>query len=507
MEYKTFGKTGIRLSRLGFGMNRFPPGKLAEPGGVEKAAALVNSAVLEYGINYVDVAHTYSGSYAQKIISYMSHEAKQNCHFSVKTSIYVGDQTADDAYKRVCTSLYAMNLERVTFGFLWAVRSLDEYRIAVAEGGVYDGLARAKREGLIKHICVSLHTSPEDSLAILQEGRFEGVTLSCHALNVKLMEPVLSVAKELGMGVFTMNSLAGGMLLQYPQIMPELPDNYTVAQASFARLLDYPEITCCLSGMFTREQLIENTQTFQKIVTNPVPSWEQAGKIHQGFCTGCGYCADCPQGIPIPALMQGYNASLIDEFQPKYNVSDKKKLTDIYAFEAVKKMLTGMPENAQNPCIKCGKCERKCTQNLPIKQRVEYMYQRMGECSFSLQAWRERLVLRITESCEKTAKKVYFYPAGLYTKNVIRLYCQLFGRIDFDLHIFDRDPSLVGMELINGYIIESIEQMKDEEDVLCVITNYAHEADIYKMLSERYSRMQIVKLHEKDDVPWLYLYW
>jgi len=77
------------------------------------------------------------------------------------------------------------------------------------------------------------------------------------------------------------------------------------------------------------------------------------------LCTGCGYCDSCPQGLPVPKLMDAYN-----QFA-----------------------LSGKPENmAQrmnwhwgllrsghhlDDCTACGQCERACTQKLPIIARLK----------------------------------------------------------------------------------------------------------------------------------------
>lgn len=505
MEYRQFGKTGLMLSALGFGMNRFPPSRLSRDNSeIDHAAALVERAILEYGINYVDAAHTYSGGYACQIISKLSAKAKRQCHFCVKTSMSTGDTNAEKSYLRIKKSLEAMGLEQADFGFLWAVRSLSEYDAAIAPGGIYDGLRRAKNEGLISHICVSLHTSPEESIKVLQEGLFEGATVSCNPLNIALMEPVLNAAHALGIGIFTMNSLAGGMILQYPQIMPQMPPQFTAAQASFARLLAHPAITSCLSGMHSDVQLKENAATFGLLEREKTISWVQASQIREGFCTGCGYCSGCPKGIPIPALMQGYNAYSIKSFLPKYGVSDQKKLADIYAFETVKKELHILPEQSQNPCIQCGQCERKCTQKLPIIQHIASMYQNMARCGFSLTEWRSRFQALLGG---QSGRCVYFYPAGLYTKNLLRLYRELIGNIDFELHVFDRDPALMGTEVAEGYTVEPVCNMEDRAGTICLITNFAHEEEIFQELSKKFSHLNIVKLHKEHDVPWLYLFW
>nr|MCR5491898.1 4Fe-4S dicluster domain-containing protein [Bacilli bacterium] len=73
-------------------------------------------------------------------------------------------------------------------------------------------------------------------------------------------------------------------------------------------------------------------------------------------CTACRYCVDgCPKQIPIPdlfACLNGKTAKRHWDYGPAYNnfVKDRGKASD---------------------CIKCGRCEHVCPQNLPIRQLLE----------------------------------------------------------------------------------------------------------------------------------------
>lgn len=77
-------------------------------------------------------------------------------------------------------------------------------------------------------------------------------------------------------------------------------------------------------------------------------------------CTGCGYCDNCPQNIPVPSYMQLYNEKQI------FGSSDKEMKEKSY--------LWGLTEShgaRANECTECGKCEELCTQHLPIIERLK----------------------------------------------------------------------------------------------------------------------------------------
>jgi hypothetical protein len=86
------------------------------------------------------------------------------------------------------------------------------------------------------------------------------------------------------------------------------------------------------------------------------------GKHLNEVCTGCGYCRDCPQNIPVPN-MQYYN--------------DKAMLgkTDDAMRAALEFQTTWGPlvgrHAAAAECVECGQCEEVCTQHLPIQERLK----------------------------------------------------------------------------------------------------------------------------------------
>jgi len=69
-------------------------------------------------------------------------------------------------------------------------------------------------------------------------------------------------------------------------------------------------------------------------------------------CTGCKYCQPCPQGVDIPEIFTLYN-----EYFMKGR--DEKVLE--------KYRSTVPPEKGVKKCAKCGECEEKCPQQLPIR--------------------------------------------------------------------------------------------------------------------------------------------
>ena len=74
------------------------------------------------------------------------------------------------------------------------------------------------------------------------------------------------------------------------------------------------------------------------------------------LCTGCGYCDGCPQGIPVPRMMEAYNHKRL-------------RGRDTAVTERLAWHWSASPEEAAK-CTACGQCEEACTQHLPIIKRM-----------------------------------------------------------------------------------------------------------------------------------------
>ena len=80
------------------------------------------------------------------------------------------------------------------------------------------------------------------------------------------------------------------------------------------------------------------------------------------LCTGCGYCLPCPQGINIPRMMDAYNHKILGG-------GDSKQIID-----RLKWHWSTTPEEA-TVCSVCGQCNERCTQHLPVSDRMQEIAQ------------------------------------------------------------------------------------------------------------------------------------
>jgi predicted aldo/keto reductase-like oxidoreductase len=505
MQYRLFGKTGKRLSGLGLGTMRF---KINEPDGFENAVRVALEAV-NHGVNYIDTSFGYLGGQAEKIAGETVRRAAKNgkeVYVTVKSNALT-DTTADACYKRICDSLKNMGLLKAQFFLIWTVLNYDDFTNLTVPGGAYDGALRAKKEGLIEHICMSAHASPRDIIKIIQTGKIEGVTISYSILTPHIFQPVLESAAKLGVGVITMNSLGGGLIPENPDIFSFVKQDgdATVASAALAWSYAHPQITTVLSGMTTLDELNENLRAFvksedTKTADKRISSVNKGFSDVTGFCTGCGYCAGCPAGIDIATFMQSYNAIKFTGGITDYRRSDAALLENIRICFKMNMISGFMPRDTQNPCLQCGQCEENCTQKLPIIERVAELYRRFDESAYS----EKHIEFRIKNIFSKDYKKIAFWSASLYTKKVFSYFYKLYPATKADILIFDKNEKLWGTSY-DGIMVEDPGRLLEIKPDIIVISNYVYSEEIYNSIKHyEDSGIKIVKIHNSKDVPWLF---
>jgi predicted aldo/keto reductase-like oxidoreductase len=361
MQYKEYGKTCKEVSVIGFGGMRFR--KEDYDKSFEIPAQIIRRAS-ELGVNYFDTAPFYCDDKSEEIFGEAFKDMPNPFYVSTKSMIH-REPTADDVRRRIDNSLKRMGLNKINFFNMWSILNIGQYRKVMAPGGPYEGALKAKNEGLIEHIVFSTHCSGEEIEAIVDGGAFEGVTLGYNAINFAYRQKGIKASYEKGLGVVTMNPLGGGIIPQNPDYYSFIKgnDNDTLAQAALKFNISHKEITVALAGMGTIEEVEENVkagENFGAMTDERLNAMaKHLNKALDSLCTGCQYCKGCPVDIDIPKYMDAFNMSIIMK-------NDESIINRL-------KWHWGMDNEGAAMCIDCGKCEKMCTQHLPIIERLKYI--------------------------------------------------------------------------------------------------------------------------------------
>ncbi|KPK75588.1 MAG: aldo/keto reductase [Phycisphaerae bacterium SM23_30] len=369
MIYRTYGRTGKKVSAVGFGGMQFDTGKP-----MEQNAELLLYAY-EKGINIFDTAPRYCQDQSEDIFGIaLKQMARQRDKWYVcDKGMPDENETSDKARASVETSLRRLKVDKIDFYYIWCVRKMGHYETAMKPGGQYEGLLRCREEGLIDHIVLSTHLRGDRISWILQEQKVEGVLMGINILNFPYRWEGVETAHRLGYGVAAMNPLSGGLIPRYEKELKFLAGQQeTPTEAALRFCISCPQITVTFNGFTTKKHIdmawaaAERSKPFSPADLERLK--KHLSENMNELCTGCGYCLkDCPQHIPISAYMMYYNEKLIARR------SDEKMIRamDDYLFWGT----LAEREATAAHCTECGNCEEACTQHLNIIERLAQMAQ------------------------------------------------------------------------------------------------------------------------------------
>ena len=376
MQYTEFGRTGIQVSRLGFGCMRFPSREVdgKKVFDEEESIRMMHRA-MELGVNYFDTAPGYCEEQSEIIVGKALKGRRDKVYLSTK---YPSEEASgDDLERKLETSLKKLDTDYIDFYHMWGI-SLKTFveRLDTPDGP----MARARKlrdAGVIRHISFSFHDAPENMIEILRrgEGVFASVLCQYNLLD-RANEDAIAYAHEQGLGVTIMGPVGGGRLGAPSKVIQDLLPGKVQSSAEMALrfVMNNRNVNIALSGMSSMDMVEENAA----VASNMEPltpeeeariaaSLEENRRLADLYCTGCNYCMPCPKGINIPEIFKMMN------YHRVYGLT--KFARDNYARIGKEPWL-----NFQNAaaCVQCGACEKKCPQHLHIREQLRAAHEALG---------------------------------------------------------------------------------------------------------------------------------
>ena len=208
LRYHVLGKTGLKVSILGFGGIPIGnlKGRILRDGTTsEKQAAKVVNRALDLGVNFVHTSVTYGDS-AQKIGNVMK-ERRDDCYLAIKMQTKnKAKKETEDLLKK---SLTALNTDHIEIAELPV--NAEVFPKAMGPEGAYEALREAKEEGIIDYIGITSHDVDFLTEAIHTKAFSNFITPFNYAAN-RAKDKLLTLAAELDMGVIAMKTLGRGGL-------------------------------------------------------------------------------------------------------------------------------------------------------------------------------------------------------------------------------------------------------------------------------------------------------
>ena len=372
--------TGDELSILGFGCMRFK--RSLGSIDMEKAERLVRKAI-EAGVNYFDTAYLYPGS--EKAIGAIL--AKPDGQGGkLRDRVFVATKlpqqmvkTREDMDRMLATSLERLGMDRADYYLVHSLSSIEGWE-RLKKLGVIDFLEKAKAEGKISHIGFSWHGNLQSFRKVIDDYGWEFCQIQYNYLDENFQAGTggLEYAAAKDIGVIVMEPLRGGQIAtKIPHEAERILSGYADASGkkrepadwAFRWVWNRPEVTCALSGMNEDQQVEENIRSASDALPGSFSEsdLEMIGRVRDVFhhairinCTGCAYCMPCPYGVDIPSCFASLNS---------YAVFGGMHAKVMYNFSLRK--TENKPAGTASACKKCGACEKKCPQNLPIMKTLD----------------------------------------------------------------------------------------------------------------------------------------
>lgn len=335
MEYRTLGKTGLKISRMGFG--GIPIQKIDEEG-----TRKLLREMMEKGVNYIDSARGYTVS--EQYIGYGLEGIRDKFVLATKSMSRTKEAMAAD----IETSLGNFRTDYID---LYQVHnpSMEQLDQVMGEGGALEALMEARAAGKIGHIGLTAHSTEVFERA-LELDWVETIMFPYNIVEQQGAELIHKCAEK-NIGFIVMKPLAGGAIED--------------ASLALRYVCSNPDVTVVIPGMAEIHELEQNLAACSN--TEPLTQEElkEMDKVREqlgtDFCRRCNYCAPCTVGINIP------NVFLFAGYLQRYDLADWAK--DRYSTLKVK----------ASACIGCGKCEPRCPYHLPIREKLKKCARDMGE--------------------------------------------------------------------------------------------------------------------------------
>ena len=335
MEYRILGKTGLKISRMGFG--GIPIQKIDEEG----TRKLLHE-MMEMGVNYIDSARGYTVS--EQYIGYGLEGIRDKFVLATKSMSRTKEAMAAD----IETSLVNFRTDYID---LYQVHnpSIEQLDQVIGEGGALEALMEAKAAGKIGHIGLTAHSTAVFERALGLDW-VETIMFPYNIVEQQGAELIHKCAEK-NIGFIDMKPLAGGAI-----------EDATLA---LRYVCSNPDVTVVIPGMAEVRELEQNLAACSN--TEPLADEELKAmdkvreQLGTDFCRRCNYCAPCTVGINIPSVF------LFAGYLQRYDLADWAK--DRYSTLKVK----------ASACIGCGKCEPRCPYHLPIREKLKKCAQDMGE--------------------------------------------------------------------------------------------------------------------------------
>jgi aryl-alcohol dehydrogenase-like predicted oxidoreductase len=287
VRYRTLGRTGLKVSRVGFGCM-----VTSDPSVMERAA--------DMGINYFDTARGYQNGNNERMVGAALKGRRKNLVLSTKS----GASTKEEALEHLETSLKELATDYVDIWYLHAKTRPEQVTDELLEAQ-----QAAKRAGKIRFAGISTHGGFDRVFPAMAANKLIDVVLTSYNFTMDpAMDKLVAQLHESRTGIVAMKVMAGGFRRLRPGDRTQSilkKDGAMLAALKWALRNDH--IDTAIPSITDVDQLEEDFRAMaepfsgadEKILAR------QLQYIAPLYCRMCGKCeGTCAQSLPVPDILR-----------------------------------------------------------------------------------------------------------------------------------------------------------------------------------------------------------
>ncbi len=327
LQYRTLGRTGLKLTSVGFGCM------------ITSDSSVIEKAV-DLGINYFDTARGYAHGNNERMVGAALGNRRKKVIISSKSD-------SEDKKSSLADLETSLRELRTDYLDIWFLHGKDDP--ASVNDGLLEAVQEAKRQGKARFVGLSTHESNSMVPVAVKSGVLDIVLVTYNYTMGTRSNSVIEAASRAGLGVVAMKVMAHGK----KQMKPNVP------LAALKWVLKNPNVHSTIPSMVDMDQLDQNF----KVMTSSFTEADQGiltaslSELAPVYCRMCGQCrGHCPQGLPVADLLRYLTYA------------------DGYGqFALGREKFLALPEEIRNVrCGNCSDCAIQCPNGVQVSQRLSH---------------------------------------------------------------------------------------------------------------------------------------
>jgi hypothetical protein len=331
-------------------------------------------AGIRCGVNYWHKAERWGNGVPAAILRDREAHYCQVCVDRVRGNHETGQIDEEEHYQLVKQMVRATGLRyfddmQFHFGY---------HRVAEVRGnhGFVRAFERLKKEGLVRHLCLSQHnyngnwkvkegeSAAEILTAVIEEGIFEHAQFFYSYGEGEAMNALLALARRKGFGTIAMKTTRGaGRMQDDREFMKNFPAGTSPHHALSRWLTTATELDAAVIQINNLDQFVDTFSGAGKhLRAADERALEQMTEYaDREVCRLCSECAShCAHGVPIADILR------YERYARDYGEGLRAR------------MLYAMLDRRGNSCLACGDCVPHCPQGLRIPEKLAAAHKTLG---------------------------------------------------------------------------------------------------------------------------------